>query len=105
MLKIWYAYKRPVFEALSANYNNVQFLKVDVDRVSSVSSEAGVRAMPSFFVYKNANKVDQLVGPNEKSLETFIKKYNEEDKATSISMEDSTINLGSSKEKKYCMIM
>jgi hypothetical protein len=47
--------------------------------LASVSAEAGVRAMPTFCVYQNATKVEQLVGPNDKALEMLIKKYNGED--------------------------
>ena len=35
--------------------------------------------MPTFCVYQNATKVEQLVGPNDKTLEMLIKKYNGED--------------------------
>jgi len=79
-------------------YKNVQFLKVDVDEVSSVSSECGVRAMPSFFVYQNAVKVDQLVGPNDKSLEALIKKYNGDEGMNPLKMDNSSININKRSE-------
>lgn len=42
-------YKRPIFEKLSNDekYKNVQFIKVDVDELQDVSSDAGIRAMPT----------------------------------------------------------
>ena len=54
----------------------MNFVKVDVDQCSDVSAKQGVSAMPSFFVYQDGKKVDQLVGACEEKLEALIKKYN-----------------------------
>lgn len=43
-----------------------------------VSSAAGVSAMPSFFVYKDGQIVDQLVGASKDKLEALVKKYSEQ---------------------------
>ena len=66
----------PYFEQLSKEYTNVNFIKVDVDELEDVSGEAGVSAMPSFFVYKNGQKVDELVGASKEKLQALIAKYN-----------------------------
>ena len=66
----------PYFEQLSKEYTNVNFIKVDVDELDDVSAEAGVSAMPSFFVYKNGQKVDELVGASKEKLQALIAKYN-----------------------------
>jgi thioredoxin 1 len=68
----------PIFENFSKDkdYSNVKFIKVDVDELEDVSSEAKVEAMPSFFVYKNGKKVDELVGASEGELKKLIEKHN-----------------------------
>ena len=66
----------PYFEQLSKEYTNVNFIKVDVDELEDVSGEAGVSAMPSFFVYKNGQKVDELVGASKEKLQALVAKYN-----------------------------
>ena len=53
-------------------YNNffTFYLKI------KVSSNAGVSAMPSFFVYKEGKVVDQLIGASKEKLEALVKNYN-----------------------------
>ncbi len=43
-------YHRPVFEQLSKENPNVQFVKVDVDAAEDVAEHLNVQAMPTFFV-------------------------------------------------------
>ena len=66
----------PFFVELSDKYTNIQFIKVDVDELEDVSGEAGVSAMPSFFVYKDGAIIDQMVGASKDKLEALCVKYN-----------------------------
>ncbi len=66
----------PYFEELSKTNTNLKFLKVDVDELEDVSSQAGVSAMPSFFVYVDGKIVDQLVGASKEKLLALVEKYN-----------------------------
>ncbi|KAI7200875.1 hypothetical protein KC352_g19527, partial [Hortaea werneckii] len=45
---------------------------IDVDDVPEVAQELGVRAMPTFFLFKNGEKVSEVVGANPKALEAAI---------------------------------
>ena len=48
---------------------------MDVDELSEISSSAGVRAMPTFHVYQNGNKIEEIVGADKNALEEIVKKY------------------------------
>ena len=65
----------PYFDELSKRYEKAKFIKVDVDELDDVASEAGVSAMPSFYVYKNGKVVDQMVGASKEKLEQLCEKY------------------------------
>ena len=66
---------KPLYEMLSENYKNFKFLKVDVDENPDVSAECGIEAMPSFFVYQDGTKIDELIGADEVALQELIGKY------------------------------
>ncbi|KXX81166.1 Thioredoxin [Madurella mycetomatis] len=51
------------------------FAKFDVDAVPDLAQELGVRAMPTFFVFKEGEKVDQFVGANPSALLKMLSKY------------------------------
>ena len=64
----------PHVVTLSGQYPGVRFYKVDVDEVPDLAQELGVRAMPTFLIFKNGEKVGEVVGANKKALEAAIKK-------------------------------
>ncbi len=64
----------PKFEEFSKTYTNVKFLKVDVDELSDVAAEAGIRGMPTFQVFVNGKKASEVIGADVRSLEEAIKK-------------------------------
>ncbi|KAG0614065.1 hypothetical protein M758_6G148900 [Ceratodon purpureus] len=59
----------PVFAAASMKFDNLMFLKVDVDEVQDVTSQYEVRAMPTFLFIKDGKQVDKIVGANKDELE------------------------------------
>jgi len=64
----------PIFEALSQEYPDVQFIKVDVDQNDETAAACGVEAMPTFQFFKgSATKIDELVGASKDKLEAKIK--------------------------------
>lgn len=56
-------------------YNNATFYKLDVDELPDVAQELGVRAMPTFYLFKNGEKVQEVVGANPNALEAAIKAH------------------------------
>nr|AAF05765.1 thioredoxin [Schizosaccharomyces pombe] len=62
----------PKFEQFSNTYSDATFIKVDVDQLSEIAAEAGVHAMPSFFLYKNGEKIEEIVGANPAKLEVRL---------------------------------
>lgn len=80
----------PIFEKLSTQFPNVEFYKVNVDEAEEISQEVGVRAvrarfpqfpvpaysfdilalqMPTFALFKNGQKVKEVVGANPPALQ------------------------------------
>lgn len=57
----------------SDTYEDARFYKLDVDEVPEVAQELAVRAMPTFLLFKNGDKVGEVVGANPAALETAIK--------------------------------
>lgn len=56
----------------SGAYPEARFYKLDVDDVPDVAQELGIRAMPTFLLFKNGEKVAEVVGANPKALEAAI---------------------------------
>jgi len=66
----------PTVAKYSEEYPGVKFVKIDVDEVSDVAQELGIRAMPTFVLFKDGEKVGEVVGANPHALLAAIKKYN-----------------------------
>ncbi len=63
---------------MSDAYPKARFFKLDVDEVPEVAAELGVRAMPTFLLFKDGEKVGEVVGANPKALEAAIAKETSE---------------------------
>ncbi|KAF2690556.1 thioredoxin-domain-containing protein [Lentithecium fluviatile CBS 122367] len=63
----------PQVVKFSNTYPDARFYKLDVDEVPDVAQELGIRAMPTFLLFKNGDKVAEVVGANPKALEAAIK--------------------------------
>ncbi|EPS40221.1 hypothetical protein H072_6019 [Dactylellina haptotyla CBS 200.50] len=66
----------PVLEKLAndSEFAELNFIKVDVDKLDNVSAEMGIRAMPTFMVFKGGEKVNELVGANPGALKAMVTK-------------------------------
>ena len=69
----------PQIVKMSDAFPSVRFYKLDVDDVPDVAQELGVRAMPTFYIFNKGDKVNEVVGANQKALEAMVQK--EVDKA------------------------
>ncbi|KAI8903770.1 thioredoxine 2 [Gorgonomyces haynaldii] len=65
----------PKFAQFSETYTSIKFIKVDVDDVPEVAEAAGIRAMPTFQLFKDGKMVEEVVGADPNKLEAIIKKY------------------------------
>ena len=65
----------PHIVTMSNNYSKARFYKLDVDEVPDVAQELGVRAMPTFIVFKDGEKVGEVVGANQKAVEALVVKH------------------------------
>ncbi|KAK8042445.1 Thioredoxin [Apiospora phragmitis] len=55
-------------------FKDVFFAKIDVDELPEVSQELGIRAMPTFMLFKDGEKAEELVGANPPALLGLLKK-------------------------------
>ncbi|KAH8425432.1 thioredoxin family protein [Aspergillus melleus] len=63
----------PKLAQFSEAYPQAKFYKIDVDQLSGVAAELGVRAMPTFMLFNKGQKVSDVVGANPPALEAGIK--------------------------------
>lgn len=65
----------PMIEKWSTNQYadaNVDFFKVDVDAVGDVARAQEVSAMPTFIIFKDGQRVDQVIGADLRGLKTKL---------------------------------
>lgn len=66
----------PIFEQLSAQLsrpNKITFAKIDTDKQQDLSRSYGVKAMPTFMVFKNARRVEFIEGADPRRLSNVVK--------------------------------
>ena len=58
----------------NAAFKDVTFAKIDVDTVPQVAEKFKIRAMPTFMLLKNGEKVEELLGANPPGLKALVEK-------------------------------
>jgi len=68
---------RPVFDKMAASgtFKDVKFYSVDVDDQSDIATEVGIRVMPTFMVFKDGSKIDEMTGAAPANLNNMLAKY------------------------------
>ena len=64
----------PVLEGLSGDMEGkVKFIKVDIDQSSDLANEFQIASVPTMVIFKDGQKVEQLIGflPKEKIQQTI----------------------------------
>ncbi|KWU44271.1 thioredoxin [Rhodotorula sp. JG-1b] len=67
----------PVFEKLESSFPNIGFYKCDVDEQEQVAAEVGVKAMPTFMLFKGSEKVGSVVGADPNKLKAALQHHSE----------------------------
>jgi thioredoxin 1 len=65
----------PIFKELSNTYDDVVFLKVDVDANPETAANYKVSAMPTFIFIKGGVVVERVMGADPNKLRTSIDNY------------------------------
>lgn len=65
----------PLYAELSEEYDNVIFVKVDVDENPDTAAAYSVSAMPTFVFVKGGEVVDRLMGANPTALQEMIEEH------------------------------
>ncbi|KAI6251414.1 Thioredoxin [Erysiphe necator] len=65
----------PTFESLASKYskpNRITFVKVNVDNHQDISQRYGVRALPSFIIFRSGSIANTIRGADQSTLRTAI---------------------------------
>ena len=57
----------PVLEEISSEMTDVRVCKVNVDENNELAIKFGIRSIPTMMIFRNGEKVDQLVGLKQKN--------------------------------------
>ena len=74
----------PVYEQLSKAHSvpaKVAFVKVNVDEQREIAAQYGIQAMPTFLVFKDGKKIEEIKGANPPALKKAVENIAAEVKA------------------------
>ena len=65
----------PVLDALAKEHPQVEFVKVDVDEAQDIAQAQGIRAMPTFGLFKGGAEVGMVRGADEAALRDLLRQH------------------------------
>jgi thioredoxin 1 len=65
----------PHFHEMSDTFENVVFVKIDVDENPETAAKYEVSAMPTFLFIKNGEVIDRFMGANPDKLRELIQEH------------------------------
>ncbi|TYI63175.1 hypothetical protein E1A91_D09G001600v1 [Gossypium mustelinum] len=65
----------PFVNLLCVRYPSIHFYKVDVEESIAVGKAESIRMVPTFKIYKNGNKVKEMISPTHQFLEDSLRNY------------------------------
>jgi thioredoxin 1 len=65
----------PYIEELSEIFDNVKFIKIDVEQMEELSISFKIEAMPTFVILKNGKEETRIVGCDKDKLKKMLKEY------------------------------
>ena len=64
----------PIFEKMAPDFENVQFLKIDVDENPEAAQKYGVRSVPTFLFMNDGQPEGEVVGADEGIIRSELEK-------------------------------
>lgn len=64
----------PFINTLCVRYPSVKFIKVDVEECLAIAKAESIRSVPTFKIYKNGDKVKEMIRPTHQFLEDSVRK-------------------------------
>jgi len=65
----------PAFTELSVKFPDAQFIKVNTDDLPELANAAYITSIPTFIIYKEGKKLDEMKGANVKVLTALVSKH------------------------------
>lgn len=65
----------PHVHRMADEKKNCTFLKVDVDQGQEIAAEYRIRAMPTFMLFKNGQKLDAIEGADIQRLQQLVQQH------------------------------
>ena len=62
--------------ARTAEFKRIRFVRVDIEQVPAVAERCNVKALPTYQLYKNGEKLEEMSGALPSKLVTMLKEHN-----------------------------